>query len=119
MTVYIVKLVGSKSFIRHIVNGGVFDFYGHLNFAAVKNVDSLSAYTMSAWVRLVMTTDPMTWRIYEVNDDASKHWITCSPDPDNCAAAWLAAGGDPDGVYTVNQAEMDFYTVGSSVVLGL
>ena len=103
---------------RHIVSPRVFDFYGHLNFDAVIDVPqaTIDQYRLSAWVRVPLTEDPETWRIYEVNADSSRHWITCA-DPDNCAATWIQNGGNPDGIYTINQAEMDHYVLGPHVFL--
>jgi len=103
---------------RHIVNPAVFTFYPHLGFSSVQDISQseLAALSMSAWVRVPITVDPLTWRVYEVNGDASKHWITCA-DPDNCASTWLSRGGNPDGIYTINQSEMNYYTTGVNVFL--
>ncbi|OHA47020.1 MAG: hypothetical protein A3A80_01170 [Candidatus Terrybacteria bacterium RIFCSPLOWO2_01_FULL_44_24] len=103
---------------RHIVNSEIFSFYPHLGFTDVIDVDQseLDAFKLSAWVRVPLTQDSLTWRVYEVNDDATKHWITCA-DPNNCAANWLAHGGNPDGIYTINQSEMNYYSEGPKVFL--
>lgn len=119
--VFIVRISGAKKFIRHIVDSAVFDFYGHFSFAAVKDVASLDAYRLSAWVRLPLVVgDTESEKIYEVNDDpgpgGSKHWITCAT-PTTCESTWRSRGGDPDGVYTINGAEMNYYVTGPNVFL--
>jgi hypothetical protein len=103
---------------RHIVDARVFGFYDHLGFSSVKVVSptALAAYRVSAWVRVPVTANPLTWRVYEVNADASRHWITCA-NPDFCEGTWRSRGGDPAGIFTINQREMDFYTTGSHVFL--
>jgi hypothetical protein len=105
-------------FRRHILSERIFTFYPHLSWASVIVVpDELVAqYRRSAWIRLPLTTDPMTWRVYEVNDDQTKHWITCA-DPDRCETTWRAHGGDPEGIYTVNEKELEWYLTGSNVFL--
>lgn len=103
---------------RHIVSPRIFDFYGHFGFSNIVDVPqaSIDQYALSAWVRVPLTEDPTTWRIYEVNADASRHWITCA-DADNCGATWLSRGGNPAGIFTVNRAEMDYYSDGLHVFL--
>ena len=103
---------------RHIADARVFGFYGHLGFSVVRVVPSetLASYRVSAWVRVPLTADPATWRVYEVNGDASRHWITCA-NPDFCENTWRMRGGDPDGIFTINQREMDFYSTGAHVFL--
>ena len=108
----------NERFRRHIVRSDIFGFYPHLSWNAVQVVSSdlLTQLRVSAWVRAPLTADPVTWRVYEVNGDATKHWITCA-NPDNCGSTWIAHGGDPSGISTVNQRELDFYTAGSNVFL--
>lgn len=105
-------------FRRHILSSRIFDFYGHLSFSAVRDVpqEVVDQFRVSAWVRLFVTADPVTWRIYEVNADLSRHWITCA-DSNNCESVWRANGGDPAGVYTINGQEMNFYPEGAKVFL--
>lgn len=105
-------------FIRHIVSPRIFDFYKSLSWENLKIVPDnlLAQFFKSAWVRLPLTQDPLTWRIYEINDDATKHWITCA-NQNNCAATWAAHGGNPQGVYTINNQEMGFYEDGAKVFL--
>ncbi len=114
--VYIVRIVGAKKFIRHIVDAAVFTFYGHFNFDAVKDVPNLDAYTLSAWVREVGTI-----AVFEVNGDGTAHHITCDDDngqgDGSCANEWLAAGGDPDGIYDINAGEIGWYIIKNPVVL--
>jgi len=87
----------------------------------VKEVPSLAGYTLSAWVRLLSTPgDIESEKVYEINDDpgpgGSKHWITCAT-PTICESTWRAHGGDPDGIFTINRIEIDYYVAGPSVFL--
>jgi len=49
--VYIVKIVGDTKYIRHIVSLEIFNYYGHLRWENLKQVGSLSDYSLSGWVR--------------------------------------------------------------------
>jgi len=116
--VYIIKRINNKVFKRHVLSPEFAGFYPHLSpfwdNAKVVPEGTLDDVTLSAWVRVPLTEDPVTWRIYEVNADLTRHWITCA-DPDFCGTTWIANGGDPDGVYTVNNREMNSYTLGPNV----
>ncbi|MCK4891494.1 MAG: hypothetical protein KAS78_02380 [Candidatus Pacebacteria bacterium] len=111
--VYIVKTVGDTKYIRHIVSLEIFDYYGHLKWENLKQVDSLSEYSLSGWARV--NTGPNgtpgpTDKVYEINGDQSKHWINMT------AEDFLAHGGSAPAIYTVNQGEMDLYTTGPDVM---
>ncbi|MBI3335060.1 MAG: hypothetical protein HY001_00995 [Candidatus Portnoybacteria bacterium] len=120
-TVWIIKVLpNGKRFKRHVLTEDMGKWYKHLApfWARVKVVSdgTLSGYKLSSWVRLPITNNPRTWRIFEVNDDGTKHWITCA-DSDNCGGTWIARGGDPDGIFTISTQEMNFYRSGASVFL--
>lgn len=117
--VYIVKHVGSKLFKRHVLSSAFDTFYTHLApfWSKVKSVDdaTMNSHSLSAWIRVAGTAG-----VYEVNDDGSKHWITCADDSvagQDCANEWTSSGRDADGIYTVNQAEYNSYVTGPNVVM--
>jgi hypothetical protein len=119
--VWLLKRTSSgKLFRRHVLSPRLADFYHHLQ-PFWENIHlfprgALASVSRSAWIRLPLTEDPLTWRIFEVNDDGTKHWITCV-DSDHCGSIWIAHGGDPDGIYTVNAAELASYVTGPNVFL--
>ena len=111
--VYIVKVVGDTKYIRHIVSLEIFDYYSHLDWNNLKQVDSLTNYSLSGWARV--NTGPNgtpgpTDKVYEINGDQTKHWINMT------AEDFLAHGGSDAAIYSVNQGEMDLYTTGSDVM---
>ena len=111
--VYIVKTVGDTKYIRHIVSLEIFNYYGHLKWENLKQVDSLTNYSLSGWARV--NTGPNgtpgpTDKVYEINGDQSKHWINMT------AEDFLSHGGSESAIYTVNQGEMDLYTTGPDVM---
>jgi hypothetical protein len=117
--VWVVKHVGSKMFRRHVLSDQMGVWYPHLSpfWSKVKNVDdaTINAHTLSAWVRRAGDT-----KVYEINDDRTAHWLTCNDDSvpgQDCANEWLAAGGDPDGIYTINDAEWSYYIPANPVIL--
>ena len=118
-SVYVLKVVGSKTFKRHVLSDQMGVWYPHLSpfWSMVQTVTdaALNGYTLSAWVRLAGGT-----AVYEVNDDRSAHHLTCDDDAvagQDCANEWTAAGGDPDGIYTINAAEWGYYILSNPVVL--
>ncbi len=111
--VYIVKVVGDTKYIRHIVSLEIFNYYGHLKWENLKQVDSLDSYSLSGWARV--NTGPngtpgATDKVYEINGDQSKHWINMT------AEQFLTHGGSDPAIYTVNQGELDLYTAGPDVM---
>jgi len=111
--VYIVKVVGDTKYIRHIVSLEIFDYYTHLKWENLKQVDSLTNYSLSGWARV--NTGPNgtpgpTDKVYEINGDQSKHWINMT------AEDFLTHGGSDAAIYSVNQGEMNLYTTGADVM---
>ena len=101
--VYIIKGI----YKRHILDGRIFDFYGHLNWDAVKEVSDLQrdSYQDSALIRLDGGI-----KVYDVNGDKTKHWLNMTTDQ------FLATGRTPGMIYTVNADELNFYTAGADVI---
>mgnify|MGYP001582056037 CR=1 FL=1 len=91
---------------RHILDGKIFDFYGHLSWESINEVDPviLAGYEESFWVRAEGDE-----RVYEINGDKTKHWLNMS------AEAFSVSGRQWDAVSVINNAERDFYTTGVDV----
>lgn len=110
--VYIVKEAGGKKYIRHIVNLNIFNHYKHLQWGNLKQIDSLTGFSLSGWVRV--NTGPngtagANDKVYEINGDQTKHWINMT------AQQFLTHGGSEEAIYSINQGELDLYTTGASV----
>ena len=111
--VYIVKVVGDTKYIRHIVSLDIFNYYGHLQWENLKQVESLNEYSLSGWVRyntgLNYTAAP-TNKVYEINGDQTKHWINMT------AEQFLSHGGSEPAIFNINQGELNLYTAGADVM---
>jgi len=111
--VYIVKSVGDKKYIRHIVSPEIFNHYGHLKWGNIIQVDSLDGYSLSGWVRVntgINGTAGANDKVYEINGDQTKHWINMT------AEQFLTHGGSEEAIYNINQGELDMYVDGASVM---
>ncbi len=101
--VYIIQ----KEYKRHILDGEIFSFYGHLNWANIIEVtpEERDSYKTSAWVRADGDS-----KVYEVNGDKTKHWLNMT------AEQFIASGRSWDGVFITNKQERDFYRTGVDVL---
>lgn len=111
--VYIVKIVGDIKYIRHIVSLDIFNYYKHLKWGNLKQVDSLNNYSMSGWVRYNTgpnNTAGPTDKVYEINGDQTKHWINMT------AEDFLSHGGSEPAIFNINQGELNLYTAGVDVM---
>ncbi len=100
--VYIIQ----GGFKRHLLDGRIFDFYGHLSWENIHDVNPviLGNYTESFLVRAA--TDK---KVYEINGDKTRHWINIS------AEAFTASGRQWGSISIINEAERDFYILGVDV----
>jgi len=118
--VYIVKIVDGKKYIRHIVSLEIFNYYGHLKWENLIQVESLDGYTISPWIRINPLPTNSFWdgqksvkdRIYEINGDQTKHWVFATPEE------FKIIGGDEAAIYTVNAGELSLYREGAQVIWG-
>lgn len=111
--VYIVKVVGGKRYIRHIVSLEIFGYYKHLRWENLKQVDSLETFSLSGWIRVNTGPNGQAGsgdKVWEVNGDQTKHWINMT------ASQFLAHGGSDEAIYTVNQGELELYRQGPDVM---
>ena len=68
---------------------------------------------MSGWVRYNTgenNTPAPTDKVYEINDDQSKHWINMT------AENFLSHGGSEPAIFNINQGELNLYTAGADVM---
>jgi len=111
--VYIVKIIGGTKYIRHIVSLDIFNYYKHLKWESLKQVNFLDDYSLSGWVRyntgLNGTAGPID-KVYEINSDQSKHWINMT------AEQFLSHGGSEPAIFNINQGELNLYTTGADVM---
>lgn len=111
--VYIVKEAKGKKYLRHIVNLNIFNHYNHLQWGSLKQVDSLTGFLLSGWVRA--NTGPngtagANDKVYEINGDQTKHWINMT------AEQFLSHGGSEDAIYNINQGELELYAIGADAM---
>lgn len=101
--VYIVQ----NGYKRHILDGRIFDFYGHLNWANIIEVtpEKRDSYRNSAWFRAAGDA-----KVYEVNGDKTKHWLNMT------AEEFYVSGRRWEGVFVINNQERDFYRTGADVL---
>ena len=96
--VYITKL----NYKRHIVSSEIFNFYGHLNWNAIKEV---SSYTKDTYQESYLIRADGDYKIYETNNN-KKHWLNIT------AEEFEERGYCWDEVYVINEEERDFYEMG-------
>jgi len=101
--VYIVR----NGYKRHILDAKIFDFYGHLNWLNVVEVESRErdSYRDSFLFRAFGDT-----KVYEVNENKTKHWLNMT------AEEFSLSGRNWNEVFVINNQERDFYKTGESVL---
>lgn len=112
--VYIVKEINGKKYIRHIVSLEIFNYYKHLRWENLVQVDSLDGFLLSGWVRVNTGANGNPGsndKVYEINGDQTRHWI------DMTAEEFLQHGGSEEAIYSVNAGELGLYKNGAAVRL--
>jgi hypothetical protein len=106
--VFIVKIVGSKTFKRLILNPQVFTSYGHLKWSNLKKLsaDTVKGYTTAALVRVI--NDEKVYKLMPDGDTGTKQWV----DDLTC---FNSKGYDWDSVYIINAVDGGNYTTGGSI----
>ena len=114
--VYIVKIVGVKTFKRLILNPAIFDSYAHLSWDNILSVSqaTLNRYQTSNLVREVYPNGvPVNGKVFRVEsidgaDNGTKRWLNLTE------AEFIAADFDPDSIYSINHIEASgtFYRQG-------
>jgi len=110
--VFIVKIVGSKTFKRLILNPQVFTSYGHLKWSNLKKLSAadVKGYTTSALVRVI--NDEKVYKLAPDGDTGTKQWV----DDLTC---FNSKGYDWDSVYIINATDGGNYTTGGSICGGI
>lgn len=101
--VYIIK----GNYKRHIKSGRIFDFYNHLSWEKVKEVNPeiINQYQESDLVRADGDK-----KVYQISDSTTKHWLEMSSE------AFESSGRNWASVYIINEKERDFYQTGNAIV---
>ena len=107
LDVYIVKLVGTKSFKRLILNPTVFESYGHLNWGDIQTITQaeMDGYTTSSLVRVDTDPDEKVYAMAPDGDIGAKSWVNLT-----VGEFVTDAGSDPDSIYTINATDGGNYT---------
>jgi len=100
--VYIIN----NNYKRHILDGKIFDFYGHLNWDSIQEVDpsTVNNYQESFLIRA--SND---YKVYEIDNDKTKHWLNIT------AEEFINSGRKWEMIYVVNEKERDFYGEGKEI----
>lgn len=100
--VYIIN----NNYIRHILDGEIFNFYGHLNWDNIQEVTStqINNYQESFLIRA-----KDDYKVYEIDNNKTKHWLNIT------AEEFINSGRKWEMVYVVNEEERDFYGTGEEV----
>ena len=97
--VYITK----GNYIRHILNGDIFNFYGHLSW---DNIVELTSTQLNSYQESYLIRASNDYRVYKIIDN-KKHWLNITVEEfENRGYGW-------DEVYIVNEEERDFYETGN------
>ena len=106
--VFIVKIVGSKTFKRLVLNPQVFDSYGHLKWSNLKKISAatVAGYTTSSLVREI--NDTKVYKLIPDGDTGTKQWV-------DDLACFTSKNYDWDSVYIINATDRDNYTTGTSL----
>jgi hypothetical protein len=110
--VFIVKIIGTKTFKRLVLNPQVFTSYGHLKWSNLKTISAatVKGYTTSALVRAV--NDPKVYVLAPNGDTGTKKWVDDIP-------CFTSKGYDWDSVYEINATDRDNYSTVSSLCGGV
>jgi len=110
--VFIVKIVGTKTFKRLILNPEVFESYGHLEWANIQTISAatVDGYTTSDLVREL--NDSKVYKLTPDGDVGTKGWVNMT------AAEFESEGYDWDSIYVINVTDRDNYTTGADITTG-
>ncbi|MBU4284982.1 hypothetical protein KKF60_00585 [Patescibacteria group bacterium] len=106
--VFIVKIIGTKTFKRLVLNPQVFESYGHLKWSNIKTIsaETVKGYTTSALVRAI--DDSPVYVLAPNGDSGTKQWV----DDLTC---FNSKSYDWDSVYTINATDRDNYSTTTSL----
>jgi len=106
--VFIVKIVGSKTFKRLVLNPQVFTSYAHLKWSNLKKLSAaeVAGFTTSSLVRPI--NEAPVYKLSPMGDTGTKQWV-------DDLACFNSKGYDWDSVYTINAVDSGNYVTGGSV----
>ena len=109
--VFIVKIMGSKTFKRLILNPQVFTSYGHLKWSNLKKLSAatVAGYTTSSLVRVI--NEQPVYKLAPDGDVGTKQWV-------DDLACFNSKGYDWDSVYIINAVDGGNYTTLGSMCGG-
>jgi len=92
---------------RHITSSQIFNFYPQFGFDKVKIISPsiLVQYQESDLIRYQLGQ-----KVYDVDETGLKHWLNMS------AEQFSASGRDWSSIFVVNLRELNFYSVGSTII---
>lgn len=118
--VYAIKRVGKKLFKRHVLTDKMQEWYEHLRpfwkKIKIAHDGALDNYKTSRRIRVSSVDQPENWNIYEIDENAIKHKITCG-NSKNCYESYKDYGYDPDEIYIAAKKELDYYISGKDIEL--
>ena len=94
-------------YIRHILKPEIFDFYGHLGFNKIIEVDPL---IIEEYAKSYLVRADGDYKVYEINDDLTRHWLNVS------AESFVLSGRKWGMVYVINVQERDYYQSGEDII---
>lgn len=105
---YLIKSEGQRGYRRIVTDNKIIDFYGHLSLNTVQIIppDVLKDYTLVPWIRGKDKT-----KVYQVSPDKTKQWLNMRFED------FKTRGGSDEAVFTVNEAELNFYGDGPEILL--
>ena len=116
--VFIIKIVGDKTFKRLILNPEVFESYGHLKWENIKTIsaDTVAGYTTSDLVYPDTDGDGLpdgpVYKLTPDGDTGTKQHLDMTPEQ------FVEQGYDWDSVYVVNSVDINNYTEGTPITVG-
>ena len=115
--VFIIKIVGDKTFKRLILNPEVFESYGHLKWENIKTIsaDTVAGYTTSDLVYPDTDGDGLpdgpVYKLTPDGDTGTKQHLDMTPEQ------FVEQGYDWDSVYVVNSVDINNYTEGTPITV--
>jgi hypothetical protein len=112
LDVYIIKIVGNKTFKRLVLNPQIFASYGHLKWENLKTVSQteIDGYTTSSLVRVDGDTKVYALTPVVGGDTGAKSWVNVTADQ-----FINGAGSDADSIYTINSTDAAAYSAKADI----
>jgi len=104
--IYIIKNEGTDLYKRLLVSQDVVAYYPDLDLNSIQTVPqgTLTEYLTTSWIR-----GRDKFRVYQVNPSGTKQWLNMPFDE------FLGSGGSDKAIFTVDDAEVNFYPSGPDI----